>query len=282
MARPTLFVTLGDIRYRIERPWGDLPPGGRVTDVACSPSGHVFVLLRRDAYVDPDGPAVVELDANGRRIAAWGGDVIADGHMIAIGPDGRIYVVDRDAHEIVVFDSAGKRIGSIGERHRPGAPFCHPCDVAVAASGDIYVADGYGASYVHRFSADGRPLARWGEPGGGSGEFTTPHAVCTLIDGRVAVADRENNRVQIFSAAGEFLDAWYDLYKPMDIFQDQAGRILVTEQVPRLSALSEQGALLGRCRPVLNGAHGLSLDAAGQIYLAEGNPSRVSRMVPDV
>jgi peptidylglycine monooxygenase len=282
MARETLFVTLGDIRYRIERPWGDLPPCGRVTDVACDSRGHVFALLRSDGYVDPDGPAVVELDPSGRRIAAWGGDVIADGHMIAIGSDDRIYVIDRDAHEIVVFDTTGKPVGSIGERHRPGQPFCHPCDVAVAASGDIYVADGYGASHVHHFSADGRLLSTWGTPGSDPGQFTTPHAVCVLADGRVAVADRENNRIQLFSADGKFLDLWHDFYKPMDIFLDSLGRILVTDQVPRLSAVSDHGALVGRCRPVLNGAHGLTGDGTGHIYLAEGTPSRISRMVPDV
>jgi peptidylglycine monooxygenase len=154
--------------------------------------------------------------------------------------------------------------------------------VAIAASGAIYVADGYGASHVHRFSAEGRLLSTWGSPGSGPGKFTTPHAVCVIAGERVAVADRENNCVQVFSAAGEFIEAWHDFYKPMDIFQDFLGRILVTDQVPRLSATSQQGALVGRCRPVLNGAHGVSGDGAGHIYLAEGNPSRISRMVPDV
>ena len=45
-----LFVTLGGVRYRIERPWGDLPvPGGAVvTDVACDADGRVFAQLRSD------------------------------------------------------------------------------------------------------------------------------------------------------------------------------------------------------------------------------------------
>lgn len=43
----------------------------------------------------------------------------------------------------------------------------------------------------------------------------------------------------------------------MDIFQDTADRIYVTDQIPRLSLLGPDGALLGRCRPVLNGAHGM-------------------------
>jgi DNA-binding beta-propeller fold protein YncE len=228
-ARQPLFVALGQQRYRVERPWGDLPNGaGRVTDVVCDDRGHVFVLLRGDSYVDPVQPTVIELSPDGTRVGAWGED-IADGHMLSIGPDFRIYVVDRDAHEIVVFDRTGRRTGGIGQRHQPNAPFNHPCDVAIAPSGDIYVADGYGASRVHRFNPNGDLIATWGESGDAPGHFTTPHGIWALQDGRVAVTDRENNRVQVFSAQGDLLAIWPDFYHPMDIFQDAAGRIYVTD-----------------------------------------------------
>jgi sugar lactone lactonase YvrE len=279
-ARHTLIVALGQQRYQVERPWGDIPSGDRkVTDVVCDSRGHVFVLLRADCYVDAALPVVVELAPDGRRLAAWGED-IADGHMLSIGPDDRILVVDRDAHEIVAFDSGGRRLGGIGRRHQPNAPFNHPCDVAIAPSGDIYVADGYGASRVHRFNHNGDLIATWGEPGNAPGQFSTPHGICALADGRVAVTDRENNRLQVYSAHGDLMDVWPDFYHPMDIFQDAAGHLYVTDQVPRLSMLAPDGKLLARCRPVLNGAHGIWGDAAGNLYLAEMNPSRVTRLRP--
>lgn len=279
-ARHSLFVALGQQRYRVERPWGDIPSGGgKVTDVVCDERGHVFVLLRADCYVDARLPVVIELAPDGRRLAAWGED-IADGHMLSIGPDGRIYVVDRDAHEIVVFDRNGRRIGGIGQRHQPNAPFNHPCDVSIAPSGDIYVADGYGASRVHRFNANGTLIATWGEPGDRPGHFSTPHGIWALTDGRVAVTDRENNRLQVFSEGGELLAVWPDFYQPMDIFQDLAGRLYVTDKVPRLSMLAPDGTLLARCRPVLNGAHGMWGDAAGNLFMAEMNPSRVTKLTP--
>jgi DNA-binding beta-propeller fold protein YncE len=279
-ARQPLFVALGQQYYRVERPWGDIPSGaGKVTDVVCDDRGHVFVLLRADCYVDAALPTVIELAPDGRRLAAWGEDIV-DGHMLSIGPDMRIYVVDRDAHEIVVFDKTGRRTGGIGHRHQPNAPFNHPCDVAIAPSGDIYVADGYGASRVHRFNPSGELIATWGEPGDAPGHFTTPHGIWALADGRVAVTDRENNRLQVFSPVGELLAIWPDFYHPMDIFEDAAGRLFVTDQIPRLSMLAPDGTLLARCRPVLNGAHGMWGDRAGNLYLAEMNPSRVSRLTP--
>jgi peptidylglycine monooxygenase len=278
--RQNLVVALDQQRYRIERPWGDVPAeNGKVTDVVCDANGHVFVLLRADRYVDPARPTVIELAPDGRRLTTWGEDIV-DGHMLSVGPDGRIYVVDRDAHEIVVFDKSGCRVGGLGQRHQPNAPFNHPCDVAIAPSGDIYVADGYGASRVHRFNSNGGLIATWGAPGHEPGQFSTPHAIWVLADGRVAVADRENNRLQVFSATGGLLGVWPDFYHPMDIFQDADQRLYVTDQVPRLSMMTPEGTLLARCRPVLNGAHGMWGDAAGNLYMAEINPSRVTKLTP--
>ncbi len=277
-SRETLIVGFGDTRYRIERPWGDLPPG-LVSDVACDARNHVFVLLRHDTYVEPDAPAVIELAPDGRQIAAWGGAEIADGHMLACAPDGKLFVVDRDAHQIVVFDAAGKQIGAIGERHGPGAPFNHPSGVAIAPWGDIYVADGYGAAKIHRFAADLSPRGAWGTPGRRSSEFSTPHAVWTTAH-RVLVADRENDRVQAFTPDGIFVASWVGFTRPMDICTDNDGNILVSDQVPRLHLLSPEGAPLAMCRPVLNGGHGIWMDGAGRIYLAELSPSRLTRLVP--
>jgi DNA-binding beta-propeller fold protein YncE len=281
MTRHTLYVALGSQRYRIERPWGDLPAkSGSVTDVTCDARGHLFVLLRRDPYLGSDEPCVIELDQKGRRLSAFGGDIIADAHLLTAAQDGRLYVVDRDAHEVIVFDAAGNRIGGLGTRHHPGRPFSHPSDVAVARSGDVYVSDGYAGSHVHRFSPGGALLATWGGPGDGPGQFTSPHAIAVLSDGRVAVVDRENDRVQLFTPEGTFLAAWRDHYKPLGLFADDQDRLYVTDGISRLTQVSPQGALLGRCRPVMGMAHGLTIAPDGSIYLAEGNPSRLTRLVP--
>ena len=281
MARQTLRVALGGTAYRVERPWGDIPVGrGLVSDVACDARGHVFVLIRRDTYTDADAPAVVELAPDGNRLSAWGGVEIADGHMLAVAPDGRVFVADRDAHQIVVFDRRGKQIAALGQRHTPNAPFNHPSGVAIAPWGDIYVADGYGASRIHRYAADLSPIAVWGEPGHGPGQFSTPHSLWCTDDGRVLVTDRENDRVQVFSRDGAFVASWTGFGRPMDVFANASG-IYVTDQVPRLTLLEPDGRQIGCCRPVLNGAHGIWIDAAGRIYLAELSPTRMTRLVPD-
>lgn len=279
MSRTDLVVALGDRLYAVERPWGALPSGlslAFVSQVTVDADDYVYLCQRHD-------PPVIVFDPEGAFVRSWGSGVIADAHGIAAGPENRIYVVDRDAHQVLVFDRDGRLEQTIGERHRPRlqAPFNHPCDVAVAPDGELYVADGYGNAAVHRFAADGTHIATWGEPGSGPGQFTTPHAVWVDPLDRVLVADRENNRVQAFTRDGAFLAAWGDHYHPMDLYVDADGRLFVTDQIPRLSMLAPDGALVGRCRPVAYGAHGIWGDSHGRIYLAEANPmNRLTRLVP--
>ena len=149
---------------------------------------------------------------------------------------------------------------------------------AQAADGEIYVADGYGNSSVHRFAADGSLIATWGGPGTGDGAFTTPHAVWVDRFGKVLVGDRENNRIQVFDRDGAFLAAWGDFYHPMQIWVDDRDMVFVTDQIPRISMLSPDGKLVGRCRGAINGAHGLSGDAEGNLSLCELPPQEITKL----
>ena len=56
-----------------------------------------------------------------------------------------------------------------------------------------------------KFAANGKFLASWGTPGKGRGEFDLPHSICIDKQGRVLVGDRENDRVQVFTADGKLL-----------------------------------------------------------------------------
>jgi peptidylglycine monooxygenase len=277
--RPTAFiVALGAERYRVERPFFAATGPGMVSDVAVGPDGLIHALLRGDALAAREALPIVTLDAAGHVVARWGEDV-ADGHMLTAHPDGRLFVVDRDRHRVLIFRDRHV-VGMLGETDAPMAPFNHPCSVGFAADGTIYVADGYANHRIHRFAPDGTPLGGWGSFGRDPGAFRTPHDVAVLPDGRVAVVDRENDRVQVFSPEGTVLAVAADFYQPMAIWAEAGGTLLVTDKVPTLTRLSAEGAVLARCRPVLNGAHGLAVSGDGTIYLAEMNPSRISRMVP--
>jgi len=278
----SLFVGIGGHSYRIDRPWGDVPgdiPIGMFAAVACDSKDNVYVFQRFDPLADRGPhPAILKFDAQGRYLGAWGVGLIKDAHHMYIDKQDRVFLVDRDAHQIIVCDPDGKVLFTIGERDKPGHPFGHPTSVAVAPSGDIYVSDGYGATNVHRFAADGTHISTWGALGSGAGEFTTPHGIACLSDGTVLVGDRENDRVQAFDGTGRHLRDLRGFFHPMFVYVDATDTIFVSDQIPRLTAVKADGTLVGMCRPVLNGGHAVFGDGAGNLYLAESRPNRITRM----
>jgi sugar lactone lactonase YvrE len=83
-----------------------------------------------------------------------------------------------------------------------------PTSAVQAADGRIYVADGYGKSWVHLYDAERNWLRCIGGPGSAPGKLRTPHGLCIDTRGatpRLLVADRENNRLQAFDLEGEHL-----------------------------------------------------------------------------
>jgi len=270
-------VLLGDRRYAVHRKWAKLPKGesfGFLSDLAVDGEGRVHVAQR-----GTDRPVLV-FGRNGKLIGSWGEGALAEPHYINAGKDGTMLVADRDAHQVLRFDKAGKLVQALGKRHWPSldAPFNHPTAAAEAPDGEIYVADGYGNSSVHRFAADGSLIRTWGGQGSGPGAFTTPHAIAVDRRGRVLVGDRENNRVQVFDRAGTYLAEWGDFYHPMQIWIDDRDLVFVTDQIPRISLLTLDGKLVGRCRGAINGAHGLCGDAQGNLYLSELPPQEITKL----
>ena len=267
MGGTAITVGLGERRYLVERPWGTVPDGirlGQLSKIAVAPGGEVYLFQRFD-------PPVIVFDRDGNVVRSWGEGMIADGHGILVTDDERVLLVDRGGHQVMAFTPEGELLFAIGERHHPRyqAPFNHPTDVAVAPNGDLYVSDGYGNARVHRFSPDGTLKRSWGEPGRGPGQFMTPHGIWVLSDGRVLVGDRENDRVQVFDAEGGYLTAWDQLYKPMDLYVDREGLVHVADQIPRVTVLTDDGAIVGRCMAVPKEGHGISGDRDGNLFLVD-------------
>ncbi|MFH7325811.1 6-bladed beta-propeller [Desulfurivibrio sp. C05AmB] len=116
---------------------------------------------------------------------------------VAVGPEGRIHVVDSLNHRVQVFGADGQFLltfGSVGDG--PGY-FARPKGVAVDSEGNIHVLDAL-FDNVQIFDGDGRLLMAYGGPGQAPGRFWLPATI--FIDGRdrVYVADTYNRRIQIF------------------------------------------------------------------------------------
>src|ERR1700742_1865168 len=107
-----------------------------------------------------------------------------------------------------------------------------PSAVVVAPNGDIFVADGHGGdtnARIVKFSKDGKSITAWGHKGPGQGEFQTPHGLAIDAAGHIYVADRENDRLQIFDQDGKFIAEWKQFGRPSGVFIDKNDMIYVAD-----------------------------------------------------
>ncbi len=260
-----IVVGSGEFKYEVVSPFGEVSENleiDRVSHVSVDSKDNVYFFQRIE-------PPIVVVDSEGKMVDSWGEDYLVDGHGIFITSKDEVFVVARGVHEVLKFDARGELLLRIGERGNPSwqAPFNHPTDVAVSREGDIYVTDGYGNACVHKFSPDGEHILTWGEPGSGPGEFHTPHGAWVDDLERVYVVDRDNNRVQIFTSDGEYIEEWGDFFHPMDIYSDSRDNVYVTDQTPRFTVLNTSGEILARGFAP-DAGHGLWGDSYGNLYLA--------------
>ncbi|MBI4329615.1 MAG: hypothetical protein HY685_07105 [Chloroflexi bacterium] len=279
-------VGQGAYTYELDEGWGKLPEGwefSQVGAVGVDSQDRVYVFTR-------SAHPLMVFDRGGKLLWNWGEEVIQDAHGICIGPDGTIYLVDRQAQVVRVVSPEGKVLLTLGNLNQPsdtgyegfgkplkraGPPFNNPTDVALAASGDIYVSDGYGNARVHKFSPSGKLLFSWGEPGSGPGQFNLVHSVWEH-KGRVYVADRQNNRVQVFTPEGKFITLWEGFVHPTKIYAGKDDVLYVAELEARVSIVDLNGKVLARWGGEKShapgeffGPHGIWADSHGDLYVAE-------------
>ena len=287
--------------------WEQLPAGlshRDVAGVAVDRDDRVYLATRVRSCI-----FVYERD--GTFVRTWGEGMFTDRlHGITCHPDGTLFVVDDAGQSVRHFTAEGKElapIGPVGKTSdtgydgtnvatvaRSAGPYNRPTNIAVAPNGDLYVSDGYGNARVHHFSPDGKLIRSWGEPGTGPGQFMISHGICVLPDGRVLVADRENDRIQVFDPKGAFLAEWTDVQRPTQLALGPDGLLYVAElwwrkglktpkgeeiasdRYGRLSVLGTDGHILKRFgggTPNTPGnftaPHGVAADSHGDVYVAD-------------
>jgi DNA-binding beta-propeller fold protein YncE len=143
--------------------------------------------------------------------------------------------------EVVKLSPEGKILMTLGTEGVAGTGangFDRPTSVAIGANGDIFVADGhapnkYGTGRVVKFSRDGRFIMAWGRKGSAPGEFDEPHDIFVGGSrGWVYVADRKNNRIQVFDPDGMFIAAWQQFGQPSSVFVGKDDAIYVGASFP--------------------------------------------------
>ena len=204
-------------------------------------------------------------------------------------PQKNVWIVDDYRQAIFKFTNDGKRllqtIGTLNEPGQDDKHFYRPTFMAWLPDGTFFVADGYVNTRVVKFDKDGKYLMAWGQKGDNGketrpGYFNNVHGIAVDPQTRrVFVNDRGNRRIQVFDENGKYLDAWSVGQPPSDIhliYMDGSRYLWAFDRgSSKMIKYDLNGNFMyawgtwGNFPGGFWGVHGMSVDSAGNLYVAE-------------
>ncbi|HTH82767.1 MAG TPA: peptidyl-alpha-hydroxyglycine alpha-amidating lyase family protein [Mucilaginibacter sp.] len=239
---------------------------------------------------------ILVLNADGKVVEDWSqwNNELMLPHSVIINPhdpERHVWVVDREGDQILEFTNDGKKLVlRIGEKGIAGTDHNHfnwPSSMLFMPDGAFYVTDGYNNTRVVKFDKNGKYLMEWGTKGDKPGQFNLVHDIAVDSQHRIYVADRGNNRVQIFSETGKFIDQWPNILNPSHFLMMRDGTLwLISGAGNRIAKFDLSGKLItywgtfGREAGNFNDPHTIDVDSAGNLYIVEVFNNRLEKFVP--
>ncbi len=246
----------GDHTYECIHDWGRLPRTiayGNTHGVCEDSQGRIYIKHTVHGSSE-SSDAMVVFDAEGQFIRSWGAEFRGGAHGLHLsreGSDEFLYLCDPARGLVVKTDLNGRDIWRLGcpmdsgVYNNPGE--YHPTNVAVAPGGDVYVADGYGKSWIHQYTRDGAYIRTFGGPGKERGQLSCPHGL--MVDTRgptpiLAIADRSNRRIQNFTLDGRSLGVVTDELRSPCHFHTHGTDLLIPDLEARVTIFDKDNRLL--------------------------------------
>ena len=267
-------------------------------------------------------PPVLEFDAQGKLVQGWGQGSMDDTstwprnpHGIFVDHNDFVWVGTYMHHRVMKFTRDGKLVLTIGQYDKNGGSndttlLGGPAGIWVdPKTNEVYVADGYKNRRVIVFDGTtGKYLRHWGaygerpddsekfDPktmvtGALPKQFSTVHGITGSKDGKIYVADRRGNRIQVFDHQGKFLaekvvapatlasgSAFVPVLSPDPQEQwlyladgtNHKVWILRRSDLEIVGEFGRGGRQVGQMlRP-----HGMSIDSHGNLYVGEASTGR--------
>ena len=287
--------------------WARLPDGrtwGAPTGVEMDPDQEsLWVLERCGDYNGPgcsesDLPAILKFNSSGTLLQSFGADMFIFPHGLAVDHEGNVYVTDGrggdgKGHTVTKFSPDGELLLTLGQPGVAGEgpnTFNRPSDVAIAPNGDIFVADGHTGMDTNmrivKFSKDGTFIKQWGQKGMAPGELDGAHGLAFDSRGRLFVADRGNDRVQIFDQDGGFIDVWTQFGSPSGLFISPDDMLYVADlgEGIRIGSARDGSVTAFIKAPVPESgtsrvAETVAADAQGNVYGGENAGMKLMKLV---
>ncbi|KAH1007488.1 hypothetical protein HUJ04_004713 [Dendroctonus ponderosae] len=220
---------------------------------------------------------VLTLDpSNGKVLEKWGANAFYMPHGLTIDRHDNYFLTDVGMHQAFKF-KRGQNIPTLvfGELFVPGSDhghLCKPTSIAVASTGEIFIADGYCNSRILKYNAAGGLLRVIPSPS----EFLSlqvPHSLA-LIEStdRLCIADRENMRVVcpragLYSVKGR-------KESELTIQQPDMGRLFAVAAKGKL--IYAVNGFTNQMLPGFSNPHDIAISATGEtLYVAEIGPNKI-------
>ncbi len=242
--------------YECIHDWGELPASikyGNTHGVCQDSQGRVYIKHTVGAGSEKDD-AMVVFDERGKFVSSWGPEFKGGAHGLHLNREGKdevLYLADPKRHLMVKTTLTGKEIFTLGIPEESGlynsAEEYHPTNVATAPNGDFYIADGYGKSWIHQYTAQAKYIRSFGGPGKERGQTLCSHGL--MVDTRgpaplLVVADRSNRRLQYFTLDGRHVCFVKDEMRAPCHFHQRDGELVVPDLESRVTILGQDNKLI--------------------------------------
>ncbi len=286
-----------EVSYSLVEGWAELPEGveawGQTIGVEIDTGGNLLVFQRcfaSNCIGRDEVPAFLKYNSDGKLVDSWGEGMFVWPHGFFLDSDGNIWTTDARGREgkgqqVLKFSPDGRVLMALGT---PGVAgdgpntLSGPTDVAVARTGEIFVADGHGNNRIVKYSGDGEFLMEWGQEGTGPGEFNEPHCLAFDSKGRLFVGDRVNERIQVFDQDGRYLAEWPNIMASgIHITQDDVVYVADYQLregivIANASDFSEVG-FISEALP-----EGVTVDTEGNVYAGEVLPRNLKKFAKNL
>ncbi|SVA18969.1 uncharacterized protein METZ01_LOCUS71823 [marine metagenome] len=292
---------------------------GEVSGVAVDTPDRIIVAVWGDRSADGterEGSSnyLVVVDRDGNVVENWSqwDTTFNKPHQVYISPydaERHVWVVERGGGrgvhmQVMKFTNDGSElVMRLGEPDHPTSreearanpnpgPYTYgePAVLAFLPDGSFLLGDGYWNTRIIKYDAEGEYLMEWGEAGSGPGQFDLVHGLAVDREQRVYVADRRNNRVQVFTEDGAFIEEWPDITDPVGVFIDEHHAVwVISASLHRLLKYNRDGELQhswgayggpgglagGVFRP-----HQIDVDHEGNVYVASWSGGWLNKFTP--
>lgn len=202
------------IRYRLDKAWSKADtmqfPVNDCHEMVQDKLGRIILLTNETKN------NVMIYDRSGKLLNTWGHEYPGAHGLTLFNENGEdvLFICDNNRHQVIKTTIDGRVLLTLdypketGMYTKPDEYI--PTETAIAANGDIYVADGYGKDFVIQYDSKGNYIRHFGGRGDGDKFLLNAHGVC--VDTRdkknptLIVTSRQQNAFKRYTMEGEYIN----------------------------------------------------------------------------